>query len=172
MKINSGIITLIGLIISNASLAQDSTHERLVDKYYPKAEQAPPVPKTEKLNPVTTSTTQPAAANAPVTAVPLQATVTPPATSASEPLNEIINEVVPVTQTTSQVQSSQSPINNEVGKINKSTDSTKKGIDNYNSNPASPIYRDTRLGSSSPMYNTYEKNNNGAGSVTTNPNKG
>ncbi len=34
------------------------------------------------------------------------------------------------------------------------------------------IYRDTRLGSSSPLYNTYKKNDNGAGSVTTNPNKG
>lgn len=34
------------------------------------------------------------------------------------------------------------------------------------------IYRDTRLGSSSPLYNTYKKNDNGAGAVTTNPNKG
>lgn len=33
------------------------------------------------------------------------------------------------------------------------------------------IYSDLRLGSSSPLYNTYEKNNYGAGSVTTNPNK-
>lgn len=33
------------------------------------------------------------------------------------------------------------------------------------------IYRDTRLGSSSPLYNTYEKNNYGAGAITTNPNK-
>ncbi|MEO6819247.1 MAG: hypothetical protein ABI204_05930 [Ginsengibacter sp.] len=33
------------------------------------------------------------------------------------------------------------------------------------------MYRDTRLGSSSPLYNTYKKNDNGAGSVTTNPNK-
>ena len=31
------------------------------------------------------------------------------------------------------------------------------------------IYRDTRLGSSSRLYDTYEKNNNGAGSVTTSP---
>ncbi len=30
-------------------------------------------------------------------------------------------------------------------------------------------YNDTRLGSSSPQYNTYEKNNYGAGSVTTSP---
>jgi hypothetical protein len=28
---------------------------------------------------------------------------------------------------------------------------------------------DTRLGSSSPQFNTWEKNNNGAGSVTTSP---
>lgn len=34
------------------------------------------------------------------------------------------------------------------------------------------IYRDTRLGSSSPMYKTYRTNDDGAGSVTTNPNKG
>ncbi len=34
------------------------------------------------------------------------------------------------------------------------------------------IYRDTRLGSSSPKYNTYKKNDYGAGAVTTNPNKG
>jgi len=33
------------------------------------------------------------------------------------------------------------------------------------------IYRPTRLGSSSPFYNTYEKNNYGAGAITTNPNK-
>jgi hypothetical protein len=38
--------------------------------------------------------------------------------------------------------------------------------------PENQIHRDSRLGSSSPVYNTYQKNNNGAGSITTNPNKG
>lgn len=33
------------------------------------------------------------------------------------------------------------------------------------------LYRDTRLGSSSPKYNTYKKNDYGAGAVTNNPNK-
>ncbi len=33
------------------------------------------------------------------------------------------------------------------------------------------MYRDTRLGSSSKLYNTYKKNNYGAGAITTNPNK-
>lgn len=34
-----------------------------------------------------------------------------------------------------------------------------------------PMYRDTRLGSSSKKYNTYKKNDNGAGAITTNPKK-
>ncbi len=33
----------------------------------------------------------------------------------------------------------------------------------------SKIYRDTRLGSSSKKYDTYKKNDNGAGAVTTSP---
>jgi len=40
----------------------------------------------------------------------------------------------------------------------------------YNA-PRHKIYRDTRLGSSSPYYNTYEKNDYGAGAITTNPHK-
>lgn len=44
--------------------------------------------------------------------------------------------------------------------------------DSTDSNSDQPVYRDTRLGSSSPLYNTYEKNDDGAGAITTNPNKG
>lgn len=40
---------------------------------------------------------------------------------------------------------------------------------NYKVVVKKPIYRDTRLGSSSKKYNTYKKNDNGAGSVTTSP---
>ena len=36
---------------------------------------------------------------------------------------------------------------------------------------ASRIYSDTRLGSSSSTYDTYQKNDDGAGAVTTNPHK-
>jgi hypothetical protein len=42
---------------------------------------------------------------------------------------------------------------------------------NDNNAPRHQIYRDTRLGSSSPYYNTYEKNDYGAGAITTNPHK-
>lgn len=37
--------------------------------------------------------------------------------------------------------------------------------------PVAPMYMDTRLGSSSPMYDTYQKNDDGAGAITNNPNK-
>ncbi len=42
---------------------------------------------------------------------------------------------------------------------------------NYKNSPQHHIYRDTRLGGSSPLYNTYKKNDYGAGAITTNPNK-
>jgi|SRR6185437_2073330 len=164
MKIILGIIVVAGLVTSNNAIAQDTaTHERLVDKYYPKSQQALPVPATEKVNPVTPAIQQPTTVNAPVKTVPINATIAEPQTS------EINQDVAPVTQTVSQVPAPENPINTGAGKINNST---KIGTDNYNPDPASPIYRDTRLGSSSPLYNTYKKNDNGAGSITTNPNKG
>jgi hypothetical protein len=42
---------------------------------------------------------------------------------------------------------------------------------NYTNTSQQHIYRDTRLGGSSPLYNTYKKNDYGAGAITTNPHK-
>ncbi len=42
----------------------------------------------------------------------------------------------------------------------------------YNISGKHHIYRDTRLGGSSPYFNTYQKNDYGAGAITTDPNKG
>ncbi|MEO9100661.1 MAG: hypothetical protein ABI267_10090 [Ginsengibacter sp.] len=42
---------------------------------------------------------------------------------------------------------------------------------NYKNSPQHHIYRDTRLGGSSRLYNTYKKNDYGAGAITTNPHK-
>jgi len=42
----------------------------------------------------------------------------------------------------------------------------------YNISGRPHIYRDTRLGGSSPYFNTYQKNDYGAGAITTDPNKG
>ena len=66
--------------------------------------------------------------------------------------------------------------NNGAGAIttnpNKGSGSTFTSSFNLDSTQKSPVYHDTRLGSSSPLYNTYQKNNYGAGAITTNPNKG
>ena len=54
--------------------------------------------------------------------------------------------------------------------LNDETYPIKTTRNNYNSSQHQ-IYRDTRLGSSSANYNTYKKNDNGAGAITTDPHK-
>ncbi|MDQ2863299.1 MAG: hypothetical protein M3R50_06565 [Bacteroidota bacterium] len=53
-------------------------------------------------------------------------------------------------------------------KNSSSTPSTKY---KYKRVAKKPLYRDTRLGGSSKQYDTYKKNDNGAGAVTNNPKK-
>ena len=56
--------------------------------------------------------------------------------------------------------------------VNKKVNSSMKNDHEVHlQTPSHVMYRDTRLGSSSPLYNTYKKNDYGAGSITTNPNK-
>lgn len=55
--------------------------------------------------------------------------------------------------------------------LNDQTYQISTPIKNYTMPQKNHVYRDTRLGSSSPYYNTYQKNANGAGAVTTNPHK-
>lgn len=65
--------------------------------------------------------------------------------------------------------------NNGAGSIttnpNKGSGSTLSPNFRIDSNQNNHVYRDTRLGSSSPLYDTYEKNAYGAGAITTNPHK-
>ena len=139
------------VIASNSLLAQDTSHTKLVDKFYPESK-APelPLPTLNKgsngilNNEVDKSTTS--------------------TTISQAPQIEKAKVQVPVASpTVAQDSNSLNPVHNTNSGI---------GTDNYNPDPSSPIYRDTRLGSSSPLYDTYKKNDNGAGSITTNPNKG
>ena len=63
-----------------------------------------------------------------------------------------------------------SPAMNTTTSINKPTTVTVQPppVQKVPAQPGS-LYRETRLGSSTPQYDTWEKNNNGAGSVTTSP---
>lgn len=70
----------------------------------------------------------------------------------------------------------QDSVSRPLNKVTFKNESRSSGTQKSNS-PGSPgkqnhIYRDTRLGSSAPMYNTYKKNDYGAGAVTTDPDKG
>ena len=219
MKIRSGIIIIAGImagiIISNSVTAQDTTdHTRLVDKYYPKSNsvaQPAPINGTQLNQPVSNTVSQPTSLNR--TIQPVNATVNQPSpinkitsqpTTTTIPMgtptSKITAEVAPVAQTpVLQPDVSQTPVssntvyrdtrlgssapqnstyqtnNNGAGSV--TTDPNKGAGSNVSTpqtdtNVAPPIYRDTRLGSSSPLYNTYQKNDNGAGAVTTNPNKG
>jgi len=202
MKTISRIMIVTSILISNSLFAQDTTHTKLVDKYYPVSKAPEPAPVLDKTTtePVTsavespvgnTTVTQPSQINKinkPVASVPVAA-----APVAAVPVTTVPLTPLPVTSI-SQLSPPQSSIyddtrlgssspeystyktnDNGEGSIttnpNKGTGSNMS-IPSANSNTPSPVYRDTRLGSSSPSYNTYEKNDDGAGAVTTNPNKG
>jgi outer membrane biosynthesis protein TonB len=141
---------------------ENSTHP-LLDKYYPQKKAADtnktvttqinPVPVTKPL-----TETKPVPATKPVPETqPIAETKPGPETTETKPVSET-KPIPAVTDTTA---------------INKPTNTLipvpvpvpKK----VQTRPATAPYNENRLGSSSPQYDTWEKNNNGAGSVTTSP---
>lgn len=171
------------ILICNSLFAQDTAHTKLVDKFYPVAKtQGEPSPVLNKTTaePVTTAVNRP---------------VSNTTVSQSPQINKTDNLMTPVPETpvatvpapqNSVYQDtrlgSSSPEYNTYKKNDKGAGSvttnpnkgsgSNMGNSSTNSNAPTPIYRDTRLGSSSPLYNTYQKNDDGAGAITTNPNKG
>lgn len=180
MKIKEGILISVGIVISNIAFCQDTSHTKLLDKYYPKSEATTVEPNIAPMSrnvPLNNGALQqkPAIQNSPVsasvTAQPIQAPNTNTsepvvAAPATEPIYQDINPqqqkpVVSNTPVSSGVipQPAQKPVINSAANRATTTSTPQH------------IYRDTRLGSSSPLYDTYKKNDYGAGSVTTNPNK-
>lgn len=160
MKTKEAIIIILGTIISNTAFCQDTAHTRLVDKYYPKSNPVTPEPQNKvpdlNLAPITrtqplnnnTASQKPVIKNEPISkpVVP-QSTVAAESAQVPEPANTISNpSPTPATPPAPATVATSTP-------------------DTY------PVYRDTRLGSSAPQYDTYKKNDYGAGAITTNPNK-
>jgi hypothetical protein len=154
---------IVSSMVSFGQTTETSEHP-LLDKYYPQPKQpkpaapvvAPPVTQPQTSPP----TPAPATVTAPATPLPAPATVTAPVAHESAP--EISSEVKPVTATV--------PVTETKTTIPPPTPTpipaTPAAIQPQRK--PTPIW-DTRLGSSSPLYDTYEKNKNGVGSVTTNP---
>lgn len=157
MKIISRIMIVAGIMISNSLYAQDTSHTSLLDRYYPVQKTTnQPAPELNK------ATTQP------VNNTTNSHSATTTTISQAPQINKTNNQEVPIPQTTSP-QATSSQVQNTLAPTQTNIDGM--GTDYYNPSGSS-IYRDTRLGSSSPLYNTYKKNDDGAGAITTNPNKG
>lgn len=140
----------------------ESEHPKM-DKYYPRPPEEKPI-----ANPVTTE--QPVMTNTP--AVTNNNTVQPNTVQAPKPVEQ---PAAPPMETAPAVTST--PVTVEMPKTGV-TDTTTinqpkmvtQTLPVQKALPISPpkeIYMDTRLGSSSPQYDTWERNSDGAGSVTT-----
>ncbi len=146
MKTKITALMIPGVLISFSALSQTtekSSHPKL-DALFPHSKNItttniPDSTKAPATNIVTNNNTVPSN-NIP-------ATTTPPATNIATGSN-----IKPASTITYQDQPQQQPQQQVQARPEQ------KGI-----------YSDTRLGSSTKQYDTYEKNNNGAGSVTTSP---
>lgn len=140
-------ILLVLFSLNGFSQTTEKSAHPLLDKYYPRPHTDTPKTVTPEVKPVTQ--TEPVTA-APAVPVPAAATaiqtpapqVTPAAAQAKVTQPVPANKAIADTVTVHKVQPQL---------------------------PSTPPFRSTRLGSSSKLYDTWEKNSNGAGSVTTNP---
>ncbi len=135
----------------------------LLDKYYPHPQNA--VDTAKKITTPVYAAPAPRVSPPPVVIAQPVLPKPPP-----KPVIDTAEKVMPTTATVSKIQTSSAV---------KDTLSTKTITATVQApvpqkqptvaRPPSTPSLDTRLGSSSPQYDTYEKNSNGAGSVTTSP---
>jgi hypothetical protein len=147
----------------------------LLDKYYPHASVDTNKAITTQIKVAPETKTAPVQTIAPVTSTPVAITpvMTTPLTT---DLTTVPVTTTPAVTTTHSVTTipdvtTVAPVTTSTA-INKPTAVTpllpvQKNVQSQA--PPSPPYIDTRLGSSTKAYDTWEKNNNGAGSVTTSP---
>jgi len=157
------IIFVVLFSLQGFSQTTEKSAHPLLDKYYPQKQSAPastveaaPAEPVSPVNPVTA--TKQITNTKTVTAVTDTTTIEKPLkTTVSVSPTKIISETKPAPVVTDSIALNKlvkTPLAEPVPKKNQPK-------------PAGNPYMDTRLGSSSPLYDTYEKNNNGAGSVTT-----
>ncbi|MGN6296314.1 MAG: hypothetical protein ACTHM7_05995 [Ginsengibacter sp.] len=174
------LVLLFGIfftVVSSQTFGQDSTIKSVhpkMDKYYPRPQEAPKMNNeaATPASPVLPSQRTPTIINQSST----NNTVVSPSPSIvpNERATEMpaIEAGPAVTNTPVTVQPSDTKLNasNSVtAPPSVTVTAPAPKVISKPKAPPEPPYLDTRLGSSSPQYNTWEKNNNGAGSVTTNP---
>ena len=190
-------IIILGLfpLTGFAQTAEKSAHP-LLDKYYPRQESA--APTTTITNPaIPAPQANPLPGTNPVPSVKaITATKPVPVVTDTTVANKPVNTPVPPIETKPEVESQPIAENKPIAEAIPASEMKPVAVETdttsivkpappsiikaapttvtaperkVNSGPAPSLYRDTRLGSSTPQYDTWEKNNNGAGSVTTSP---
>lgn len=149
------LITFITLFsLRGFSQTTEKSAHPLLDKYYPKK----PAVDTNKA--VTNQIAPIQQETKPIAATKIAPGTTPVPESKPIPETTPVAEAKPVTAVT------------DTTAINKPTTTPVPIVPvqkKVQPKPAAAPYNENRLGSSTPQYDTWEKNNNGAGSVTTSP---
>jgi len=182
------ILQLLGIFVVLFSLqgfsqTTDSSKSPLLDKYYPQAKEAPVV-QTPVAKPVIE--TKQAPAPKPVVAAAPIATPKPVAAPLAQPepkpvasidtttIASSVNTEIATPQTTIVAPPPVRPqikpelaVSDSVEVVKPVVSSAKPPVAKIQPSQTTKPYSRNRLGSSSPLYDTYEKNNYGAGSVTT-----
>ena len=159
--------------LQGESQTTEKSKHPLLDKYYPQIQntdaskdvtsQIKPAPET-KPAPAVTTTTVPAVTTTTAPAV----TTTPVPVATTTPVPVVTTTTVPAMITEPAVTTTPAVTNTTT--INKPTTVTAQApARKAQTQPAPYPYSETWLGSSTKQYDTWEKNNNGAGSVTTSP---
>ena len=147
------ILTVLFSLHGFSQTTEKSDHP-LLDKYYPRA-QVVDTNKSVGTQITSSSQTKPISATSISTSPKKLIVTTTPADTTTRSVENIpsITTQSTVTSTTA---------------VNTPTTVTRD-VPVQTTAPSGPPYMDTRLGSSTPQYDTWQKNANGAGSVTTSP---
>lgn len=179
-KIIAGLVLLVVLFSSQGfSQTTEKSEHPLLDKYYPQL-QKPKVdtnraitnqinqePQIKSLPPVT-NVSDPASKPL-VTAAIIPADTTSATSSVTTTVPSVTTKSA-INNTNSNV-TTVSPLSTKLVINKQDTVTAKMPVQQITPPQQAPTqpYMDTRLGSSSPQYDTWEKNDNGAGAVTTSP---
>ena len=163
------LTTLFALFFSLQTFSQatEKSDHPLLDKYYPTPKKdtntviAPATKPVVETKPVVRSQASPIVSTAPVAP-----STAPVATSPNIPVETkpvVVTSIAPAIKADTTVKAAETTATNKIAPVTNPTPVKKAAA----AQPVTQPYRSTRLGSSSKLYDTWEKNNNGAGSVTT-----
>jgi hypothetical protein len=171
------LTTLFALLFSLQTFSQttEKSDHPLLDKYYPTPKKdtntviAPATKPVVETKPVVRPQASPIISTAPVapSAVPVATSPNiPAATSPNIPVETqpvVVTSIAPAIKADTAAKAPETAVTNKIAPVTNPAPVKKAAA----AQPVTQPYRSTRLGSSSKLYDTWEKNNNGAGSVTT-----